>query len=147
MTKMSSNATNVLFDANVWLALCHPVHPHHAVILTAQPAFGRGGFCRITQMAVLRLLTNRVVMGPDVLSPTKAWSLFRHLHDENQSQFFAEPAGLEDAWRDLSKDHLEMSGRTWTDAYLAAFAICAGLQFVTFDRGFRRFRGLNCRVL
>jgi uncharacterized protein len=147
MNRMTSNAISVLFDANVWLALCHPVHPHHAAIMTAKPAFGLGGFCRVTQMTMLRLLTSRVVMGPDVLSPAQAWDIFQRLHDENQSRFFAEPDGLEETWRNLCKNYAEMSGNNWTDAYLAAFAICVGLQFVTFDRGFRRFRGLNCRVL
>jgi len=98
-------------------------------------------------MTVLRLLTNRVVMGPEVLSPLNAWIILQRLRDENESPFFEEPAGLEETWRNLSKNHPEISGNAWTDAYLASFAICAGLQFVTFDRGFRRFAGLNCRVL
>ena len=42
-------------------------------------------------------------------------------------------------------------GRTspnlWTDAYLAAFANCAGLRLVTFDEGFYRFKGLDVLIL
>lgn len=39
------------------------------------------------------------------------------------------------------------SPKLWMDAWLAAFAICAGLQLVTFDRGFAQFAGLELLLL
>ena len=33
------------------------------------------------------------------------------------------------------------------EAYLAAFAMTANLQLVTFDKGFSRFAGLTCTIL
>ena len=35
----------------------------------------------------------------------------------------------------------------WTDAYLAAFAKCAGLRLVSFDAGFSRYPGLAWLLL
>jgi predicted nucleic acid-binding protein len=57
-----------------------------------------------------------------------------------------EPAGL-----DVCLGAFCNLGRTtpnlWTDAYLAAFAKCAGLRLVTFDQGFSRFKGLELLTL
>lgn len=33
-----------------------------------------------------------------------------------------------------------------TDTYLAAFALCGGLDFVSFDRGIARFQGVRVIV-
>ena len=35
----------------------------------------------------------------------------------------------------------------WTDAYLAAFALTAGMRLVSFDSGFTRFKDLDCLIL
>lgn len=39
--------------------------------------------------------------------------------------------------------------KRWMDAYLAAFAMCAGMRFVTFDAGFEQFvpLGLDLALL
>jgi hypothetical protein len=39
------------------------------------------------------------------------------------------------------------SGSTWTDAYLAAFAMDAGLRLITFDSGIGRWQGLTLELL
>jgi predicted nucleic acid-binding protein len=39
------------------------------------------------------------------------------------------------------------SGSTWTDAYLAAFAMDAGLRLITLDRGMDRWPGLALELL
>lgn len=52
-------------DVNVWLALAAEGHIHHASGLdwfSAQPD-GSIAFCRVTQMGLLRLLTNSSAMG------------------------------------------------------------------------------------
>ena len=41
----------------------------------------------------------------------------------------------------------EYSPKLWQDAYLAAFAVAAGLSLVTFDQGFRKFRRLQSIIL
>jgi toxin-antitoxin system PIN domain toxin len=147
MSKMTSNATNALFDANIWLAQCHAAHGHHATVLAALREIGAGVFCRVTQMALLRLLTRVEIMGPDLVTPAVAWQYYHQLCQEGGAVFLEEPAGLAETWQKFSANLPAASGSSWTDAYLAAFAKCAGLQLVTFDRCFKRFAGLNCRVL
>lgn len=58
----------------------------------------------------------------------------------------AEPSGLDDQLGVLS-DGGATSPNWWTDAYLAAFGICAGMRLVTFDRGFSKFAGLDVLIL
>ncbi len=144
---MTSTAISALFDVNVWLALSHRAHPHHAEALARQAELPPGAFCRPTQLALLRLLTRPEVMGPDTQTAADAWQTYRGLLERNDASFVEEPAGLEEVWKKLSSDYDVRSANSWSDAYLAAFAVCAGLQLVTFDRGFRRFKGLHCRVL
>ena len=40
-----------------------------------------------------------------------------------------------------------MTSKNSTDAYLAAFALSAGLRLVTFDQGFALFPGLDLLLL
>lgn len=44
--------------------------------------------------------------------------------------------------RELGADS-DTSGRGWSDAYLAALALENGARFATFDRDFRKFKGLR----
>lgn len=62
-------------DVNVWIALAIAEHVHH------KPAQGwfdssEGGvvFCRVTQMGLLRILTNQHALGTDALTPAHAWA-------------------------------------------------------------------------
>jgi predicted nucleic acid-binding protein len=41
----------------------------------------------------------------------------------------------------------EAGGSTWTDAYLAAFALEAGFRLISFDRGMRHWPALALDVL
>jgi len=147
MNKMTLNASIALFDANVWLALCHTAHSHHRRAVAALPEIGTGTFCRVTQMALLRFLTRPEVMGPDLVTPAQAWQHFHQLIQEGGAAFLEEPASLPDIWHKLSAALPAASGNSWTDTYLAAFAKCSGLQLVTFDRGFGKFHDLDCRIL
>lgn len=54
-----------LVDANVWLAIAVDGHIHHAaaVMWFDSQAEGTSAFCRITQLALLRHLTNPKIMG------------------------------------------------------------------------------------
>jgi predicted nucleic acid-binding protein len=56
-----------------------------------------------------------------------------------------EPQGLDDVLRKLVQNGI--TPRLWTDAYLAAFAIAGGRQFITFDQDFMRFEGLSYVLL
>jgi uncharacterized protein len=91
-------------------------------------------FCRVTQMGLLRLLTNRSVMGPDVLSQADAWRTYARILSDDRMGFATEPLTLEEEWRRLTSSS-HPKHKTWTDAYLAAFARSAQMVLVTFDRG------------
>lgn len=62
---------NYLADVNVWIALAAAGHVHHSIALAwfEEPQTSQILFCRITQMGLLRLLTNRKVMGEKHFDP------------------------------------------------------------------------------
>ena len=115
--------TACLPDVNVWIAAASDRHEHHATARQwFDSALGSICFCRLTQMAFLRLLTNPRVISEDVLSPAEAIAVYRRLFSDERVRFQAEPPNLEGAWLSFMSMH-NASGSTWTDAYLAAFAI------------------------
>ena len=70
-----------LADANLWLALAFSDHLHHAKAKAWFEAQSDAscGFCRVTQMALLRHLTNARIMGPFVQSQQDAWKNYDKL--------------------------------------------------------------------
>jgi uncharacterized protein len=143
----------ILCDSNVWLALALSEHVHHQAARTwfegvAQPASVL--FCRATQQALLRLLTNAAVLAPygnPPLTNTQAWRAYEALlADDRIAMRAEEPTGLEDCWRKLALRGTA-SPKLWMDAYLAAFALTGGYRMATTDAGFRQFRGLPLVVL
>jgi toxin-antitoxin system PIN domain toxin len=135
-------------DANIWLAVAVDGHSHHAAAeswFNAQPE-QTCALCRVTQMALLRHLTNSKIMGENVQSQAKAWRAYEVLLRDSRVVFLSEPAALESAFRSLSESD-SPSHERWTDAYLAAFAARIPAQLVTFDKGFSRFAGLDLHLL
>ena len=140
------NSLNFL-DTNVWLAL---VWERHSQAEVARQWFsGRGEeqffFCRFTQIALLRLLTTKAVMGKEVKTMAGAWEIYDRCCVDERIALLAEPAGMDSGFRDSAKSR-HSSPQVWADAYLAAFASTAGLRLVTFDRAFRS-RASGCLVL
>jgi uncharacterized protein len=128
-------STIFLPDVNVWLALASRRHVH---ALTCANWFhsiqsDEVVFCRISQMGLLRLLTNESVMGSDVLSSLEAWRIYRTILSDERIQFAPEPFTLEQEWRKVTMQD-RPTPKIWTDAYLIAFARAAGMQLVTLDR-------------
>ncbi|MBL6763310.1 MAG: PIN domain-containing protein [Verrucomicrobiae bacterium] len=134
---MAASGTNIV-DANVWLALVAADHLHHTVALAwfDEQRDGSCAFCRITQMALLRHLTNAKVMGDgNAVSQAGAWECFEHLVRDPRVNFANEPVGLEEQFRQLTRSaHSKHSA--WTDAYLAAFAKAGAYGIVTLDKYF-----------
>jgi toxin-antitoxin system PIN domain toxin len=135
-------------DVNVWVALAVAEHVHHA---PARLWFDGAqddsiAFCRVTQMGLLRLLTNPRVMGEDAVAPSRAWRVLDAFREDSRISLAAEPPGLEASWRALTRPRAP-GANFWTGAYLAAFASSAGHTVVTFDKGFRRFDRLKLRLL
>ncbi len=101
---------------------------------------------RLARLGVLRLLCTTQVMGPDVLQPKDAIKALETLEADERIVLLHEPDGLDATLKRL------VAARTatpnlWSDAYLAAFAILAKLQLVSFDRGYSKFSGLHFLLL
>lgn len=126
-------------DVNVWLALASRRHVHHATAVGWLDTTGdrETSFCRVTQMGLLRLLTNRHAMGVDVLDMAEAWRVYHRMTGDSRIQFLAEPAGIQQAWEILTQ-RAPAAARLWTDTYLHAFAALKDLRVVSFDKDFRR---------
>lgn len=137
-------------DVNVWVALAWRRHEHHTVAaawfdrLEREPVY----FCRFTQLAFLRLLTNSNVMGEDTKTQIEAWKTYDRLLSDERVFFLPEPDSedFEHAFRNLTSK-AQRSSRDWPDAYLGAFARTAGLSLVTFDRALHKMAGPDALLL
>jgi len=134
-------------DVNVWIAAASDRHEHHA---TARQWFDSASapicFCRVTQMAFLRLLTTgRLWARICRARPRRSRSTVNSL-PMNVCASSRNPWNIENAWVSLMSMSVA-SGSTWTDAYLAAFAREADFRSVSFDRGMRRWPGLALELL
>ena len=132
-----------LLDVNVWLALAHVHHPHHAA---AKQYWARVAvplaFCRTTMQGFLRLVTQPKVMGNAVHTPAEAWRIYTAHLASGRSVLLAEPEGLDLVWQRLSTA-TSFRTRDWTDAYLASFAIQADCRVVSFDAGFAQYQQMG----
>ncbi len=137
-----------LIDVNVWLALIFQSHVHHA----SAKAWMRDAaptscfFCRVTQLAFLRLSTNPKVFPGEALTMRVAWELYDRTLTDIRVAYVEEPPMLEEAFRRMTQSQ-QRSHKAWTDAYLAAFAWAGNFELVTFDRGFSAFGQLRHVIL
>jgi len=146
-----SRGRGILADVNVWLATVVEQHPHHRFAVDwwrerIMPAERTVCFCRVTQLGVLRLLTNEVVMGSARRTAEQAWRDYDRLLDQKPVAYLAEPGGLTECLRRYSSGPAPSVSR-WTDAYLAGFARAGDLEMATLDRGFKRFADLRLSII
>lgn len=125
-------------DVNVWLAAAWAGHARHLRVKewfddNTQPL----AFCRVTQMSLLRLVTNPAVLGPDATRRSSAWQLLDQLLTDPRVTWTDEPRELEGIWRTMSARD-DQSHELWTDDHLAAFAQAGRLTLVTLDQPLRR---------
>jgi uncharacterized protein len=132
----SERRKSALYDVNVWIALLNRAHQHH---LPAVASFSQlqdhqaAVFCRVTQLSLFRLLTQRSTMGSAVLTQREAWVAYESLVRNDRVSFLDESEGLDSAFRQVSNRD-ESTPNRWNDDYLVAFAIAARLSLITFDR-------------
>lgn len=123
-----------LVDVGIWLAAVWGRHAHNPV---AAGWFGKEAddilFCRVTQMGLLRLLSNPAIMGEDAIDRSQAWRTFDQLWADERVLWADEPADLDAVWRAISARD-DKSYQLWTDDYLAAFAQASDATLVTLDR-------------
>jgi hypothetical protein len=136
-----------LVDTNVWMALSHDRHVHHDAACrwfdnNESPVY----FCRSTQLALLRLLTNPQVMTASVKTHAEAWQIYDNIRTDSRVGFAAELWNIDPVLRDLTRARSH-SPNAWSDAYLGALARALELRIVSFDTVFRTMPGVDAVVL
>lgn len=129
-------------DVNVWLAVVLEDHVHRETAKRwwSDDRSDTLAFVRFTQIAVLRVLTTAAAMNEQPLSMAEAWAAYDRLYEDDRVAFLKEPDPLEARFR----HHASLktaSPKLWADAFLLAFADCAGGTIVTFDRALARRAG------
>lgn len=123
----------ILVDVGVWLAATWGRHVHHGV---AKRWFDEQSddllLCRVTQMSLLRLISNPAIMGDDVVTRSEAWRVFDQFWSDSRVLWADEPDQLEAVFRAISARR-DNSHKLWTDDYLAAFAQAGGAVLATLD--------------
>ncbi|GEE02445.1 hypothetical protein nbrc107696_28910 [Gordonia spumicola] len=123
-----------LVDVGLWLALVWERHADHRSAVSWFDAHtDRLSMCRVTQMGVLRLLTNPAVMRDDVITREAAWNVVDQLLADDRIVWAREPVGLDTAFRGFSEGR-DSSHKLWTDDYLAAFALAVDFDLATLDQ-------------
>jgi uncharacterized protein len=123
----------ILVDVGVWLAATWGRHIHHRV--ARQWFDGQSDdllLCRVTQMSLLRLISNPAIMGEDAVSRSEAWRIMDQIWSDNRVLWADEPDHLEAVFRAISARN-EKGHKLWTDDYLAAFAQASGASLATLD--------------
>lgn len=141
-----------LFDTNVWIALVFRSHPLHVAAggaLVAASPQRKAYFCRSTQQSFLRLASSENIAnqyGVRPISNREAFAFLESFMQRENVGFGEEPATLLPKWKSFG-DLATSSPKRWMDAYLAAFAMEAGLQFVSGDLAFKTFAHLPLTTL
>lgn len=110
-------------DTNVWVALAYRDHVHRGRAL----AWWNGdnsvaiGFCRLTQLGLLRMITTERVMNGQPLTMPEAWVAYDRFFVDRRVAFWAEPDDLQGEFRKQASLK-SASPKVWADAYLVAFA-------------------------
>ena len=105
-----------LVDANVWLALVFSDHVHHQISAAWFERVGehKAAFCRITQMALLRHLTNEKLMVKYTLSQKEAWKCYDSLCQDQIRKQSVPASGV--AITAESRDRSVNLARSYTEA-------------------------------
>jgi uncharacterized protein len=145
----------ILVDTSVWVAAFfeeHEFFTHSNTFITSRTTEKPALFCCATEQSWLRLVTtpslHRLYKAPTTtnrhaVTILASWHARLHVRCLD-----AEPAGTRELWLELAAIP-SASPKVWMDAYLAAFAIRAGLPLATLDADFRRFEtaALDLRLL
>lgn len=123
----------ILVDVGVWLAAIWGRHLHHGA---AARWFDDQSddllLCRVTQMSLLRLISNPAIMGRDVATRSEAWRVLDMFWADDRVLWADEPDHIEGVFRAISARD-DNSHELWTDDYLAAFAQASGAVLATLD--------------
>ena len=109
-------------------------------------AAGEGLLCRYVQLALIRLLGNRAVMGEYAVSASKSWRLIDELMEDERMEFVAEPALVDDVMPKLLRYSVP-TNKFVGGAYFPGFSIAGQMRLAAIDAGFEQFRGVDLELL
>ena len=143
-----------LIDTSVWIAQAFSAHPDHAAARAALDPATRdrpAAFCRATEQSFLRLVSTPAVQqryGMMGITNEDALAMLEKMLALPGVAFRAEPEAIAPLWHELARRRTA-SPKVWMDAYLAAFAIAAGLTMISLDADFRKYEpmGLSLQLL
>ena len=137
-----------LADVNVLLPLLVRQHEHHELGLRCFDGLapGEAALCRFVQLALVRLLGNRTIMGKYAVSASAAWDLIAELMEDERLEFVAEPPLVDAVFPKLLR-YRAPTNKLVGDAYLAAFSIAGQMRLTTVDKGFEQFRDVDLQLL
>jgi predicted nucleic acid-binding protein len=97
-------------------------------------------FSRYTQIGLLRLLTNKAVMGEETLTVREAWEVYDRWLEDPRVHFYPEPRGVDEAFRRATEPFAENHASKWIgDCWLLSVAMGTDAKLVTFDRALQEF--------
>jgi len=130
-------------DLNVWLAFSVAGHSHSSNAWNWRkhlPPDTKLIFSRYTQIGLLRLLTNRSVMGDQTLTLQQAWSIYDRWLQDSCVEFYPEPQDANKIFRQITKPYsTKLASNAVGDCWLLAFAVGVQATLVTFDRALHEF--------
>ncbi len=137
-----------LADVNVLLPLLVRHHEHHELALRWFEALmpEEAVLCRVVQLALVRLLGNRTIMGEYAVSASTAWDLIAELAEDERIEFAPEPLLVDTVFPQLLK-YRAPTNKLVGDAFLAAFSIAGQMRLTTVDKGFEQFRDVDLQLL
>lgn len=131
-----------LIDINVWLAMSWDLHPQHSAASRWHVSIRNSAnnsvlmFCRFTMVGLLRLLTNRMVMGDSTTTLEGALRIYDRWRQDPSVDLAPELRATESFFRQALELHAHQSAtKAIADCYLVGFAEAASARLVTFDKG------------
>ena len=131
-------------DINVWIALSAPEHAHRirADRYWHESAPEMVVFNIVTMLGLVRISSNAPLFHGSAKTPIGAWMQFQKWMDLPGTSFMEDSPEVRKTLDTIIHSGV-VTGKTFTDAYLAAFAISNGLRLVSFDSDFHRFTDLD----
>ena len=131
--------TSFFPDLNVWLALSDGKSTNNKAcwkwFRTIAPN-DRVLFCRFTQIGLLRLLSNKAVMGSETLTLEEAWNAYDCFANDPRIEMRNEPRDIGATFRKMTMHFRGQSASKMVgDCYLLAYSATCGATLATFDKG------------